>query len=62
VNRNACGAGAVAALLGAMSQVGAGRFQELEHISSADVERAAGGPAPATAVGYLAGVFSFNPS
>jgi MEMO1 family protein len=61
-HRNACGAGAVAAILGAMSQIGAGAFRELEHISSADVERAAGGGIPATSVGYLAGVFSINPS
>jgi len=56
-NRSACGAGAVAALLGAMGEVGAAEFRELEHTSSAEVERAAGGGAAVNSVGYLAGVF-----
>ena len=56
-SRSACGAGAVAALLGAMGELGAVEFRELEHTSSAEVEWAAGGGAAVNSVGYLAGVF-----
>jgi AmmeMemoRadiSam system protein B len=59
LNRNACGAGAVAALLGAMGESGVHQFRELEHTSSAEVECAAGA-APENSVGYLAGVFVEN--
>jgi AmmeMemoRadiSam system protein B len=56
LSRSACGAGAVAALMGAMAESGATEFRELEHTSSAEVEHAAGG-APVNSVGYLAAVF-----
>ena len=52
-NHNACGAGAVAATIAAMRELGAGEYIELEHITSADVEGGSGG----SAVGYESGVF-----
>ncbi len=55
-NRNACGAGAVAATIGAMLELRIGRYQELQHTTSAEVE---GGiePESVNSVGYEAGVF-----
>lgn len=55
-NRNACGAGAVAATVGAMCELGCERYEELEHRTSAEVERGDGGQA-VNSVGYEAGVF-----
>lgn len=52
-HRNACGAGAVAAMLGAMGVYGVEIFEELEHTSSAEV---AAGRGDENAVGYVAGV------
>jgi AmmeMemoRadiSam system protein B len=56
VNRNACGAGAIAATIAAALATGADRYQELEHTTSADVEGAAA-LRSGNAVGYEAGVF-----
>lgn len=53
-HRNACGAGAVAALITAMRELGGAEYVELEHTSSARVR---GDPDAANAVGYHAGVF-----
>lgn len=54
-NRNACGAGAVAACVGASRELGAKRLVELEHTSSAAVLR----DEPATmSVGYFAGALA----
>ena len=53
MNRNACGAGAVAATVAAMQELGARQYVELEHITSAEVE----GRNAGNAVGYEAGVF-----
>ncbi len=53
---NACGAGAVAATISAARALGANRYLELEHTTSADVERARG-ERPLNSVGYEAGVF-----
>lgn len=53
-HRNACGAGAVAALLAAMREIGAEEYVELEHTSSARVR---GDAEAVNAVGYHAGVF-----
>lgn len=71
LHRNACGAGALAALLGAVRELGTLEYHELEHTSSAEREarRAAGAGsdsgAPgavrddaANSVGYAAAVFS----
>ena len=55
-NRNACGAGAVAATIGAALEVGAKRYEELRHTTSAELEYAQGGQ-PQNSVGYEAGVF-----
>jgi len=56
-NRNACGAGAIAATIGAVREVGANRYIELEHTTS--VEREPGGmPSSLNSVGYEAGVFT----
>lgn len=51
--RNACGAGAVAALLGAMRAHGIAAYQELEHATSANVR----GPEAPDSVGYEVGIF-----
>jgi len=51
-NRNACGAGAVAAGIAAAVELGAKRYIELRHTTSADGESDA-----TTSVGYEAGVF-----
>jgi hypothetical protein len=56
-HHNACGAGAVAALLGAMQVLGANAYAELEHTTSAEV-RAAGEPDTLNSVGYEAGIFA----
>lgn len=53
---NACGAGAVAATIAAVRELGADRYRELEHTTSADVERSRG-ERPLNSVGYEAGVF-----
>lgn len=55
-SHNACGAGAVAATIGAVLELGADRYIELEHTTSADIELREGG-VPMTSVGYEAGVF-----
>jgi AmmeMemoRadiSam system protein B len=55
-SHNACGAGAVAATIGAVLELGADKYVELEHTSSADVELR-DGAVPMTSVGYEAGVF-----
>ncbi|MBN2445097.1 MAG: AmmeMemoRadiSam system protein B [Phycisphaerae bacterium] len=55
-NRNACGAGAVAALIGAMHAVGAQGYIELSHTTSAEVPGMAG-RGTENAVGYEAGIF-----
>ena len=55
-NRNACGAGAVAATIGAALEMGANRYEELRHTTSAELEYAQGGR-PLNSVGYEAGVF-----
>lgn len=55
-NRNACGAGAVAAAISALRELGAERYLELRHTCSAEVD--GGGYAQAVnSVGYEAGVF-----
>ena len=56
IHRNACGAGAVAALLAAMRALGCTRYQELRHTCSADVKRDED-PDPQNSVGYESGVF-----
>lgn len=53
---NACGSGAVAATIAAAQEFGAQRYRELEHTTSADVEKARGAR-PINSVGYEAGVF-----
>ncbi len=55
-HRSACGAGAVAALLGAMEELRYSGYEELRHTTSADVELARGGSA-VNSVGYEAGIF-----
>ncbi len=55
VNHNACGAGAVAAVIGAAREAGAKRYVELEHTTSA--ERETDRFSSANSVGYEAGVF-----
>ena len=55
-HHNACGAGAVAALLGAMQALGATTYTELEHTTSAEVKGAAESDA-LNSVGYEAGIF-----
>lgn len=52
-HHNACGAGAVAALVAAANVLGWGRFELLEHATSASVT----GRASENVVGYAAGVF-----
>ena len=55
-NRNACGAGAVAATIGAMLEMGASKYVELRHCTSAECEEGWGG-VEVNSVGYEAGVF-----
>jgi AmmeMemoRadiSam system protein B len=58
INRNACGAGAIAATIAAMRELGATRYEELRHTCSAEVDFGVGGePESANSVGYEAGVF-----
>jgi AmmeMemoRadiSam system protein B len=57
LNHNACGAGAVAATIGAVRVFGATGYIELEHTTSADAELRGGGR-PVNSVGYEAGVFT----
>lgn len=56
-NHNACGAGAVAATIGAVRELDADAYSELEHTTSADRELERGGQ-PVNSVGYEAGVFT----
>jgi len=56
-NHSACGAGAVAATISAVQELGADHYTELQHATSADLERAEGGR-PVNSVGYEAGVFT----
>ena len=56
-HRNACGAGAVAALLGAMAATGHARHTELAHTCSAE-PAVAMGERPVNSVGYFAGSFA----
>jgi AmmeMemoRadiSam system protein B len=58
LNRNACGAGAIAALLTAARELGATRYVELGHTTSAEVAAAWDRDA-SNSVGYEAGVFTF---
>ncbi len=55
-NRSACGAGAVAATIAAMMELGQDRYVELRHTTSAEIE-GVGEPDPVNSVGYEAGVF-----
>jgi AmmeMemoRadiSam system protein B len=55
-HRNACGAGAVAAMIGAMRELGATQYVELEHRTSADCKVIGAGDRD-NSVGYEAGVF-----
>ncbi len=55
-HRSACGAGAVAAMIGAMRELGATQYVELEHRTSADC-RIMGTGDRENSVGYEAGVF-----
>lgn len=61
VNRNACGAGAVAATLAALAEYGGPRPVELQHTCSAEVERT-GGERPLNSVGYASVVFGEVPA
>jgi AmmeMemoRadiSam system protein B len=54
-SRNACGAGAAAALVAAMLEVGATRYEELRHTCSAECGPEGGDSY--NSVGYTAGVF-----
>jgi MEMO1 family protein len=56
INYNACGSGAVAALLGAVNELGGLRYQELRHTCSAECTAVADRD-PYNSVGYEAGVF-----
>lgn len=56
VSRNACGAGAVAATLGAIQAYAHARHIELAHTCSAEVERSHG-ECPVNSVGYASVVF-----
>lgn len=55
-HENACGSGAVAALLGAMRELGLTQFMELAHTCSAEM-KIGGARDDRNSVGYLAGVF-----
>jgi hypothetical protein len=57
-HHNACGAGAVAATMAAMRELGATRYVELRHTCSAEVMRL-GERDPLNSVGYEAGVFLY---
>ncbi len=57
LNRSACGAGAVAATIGAMQALGAERYVELEHTTSSEIAARHGDPDRFNSVGYEAGVF-----
>jgi hypothetical protein len=56
VHRSACGAGAVAAMIGAMGELGATQYVELEHRTSAEC-KVMGTEDGQNSVGYEAGVF-----
>jgi MEMO1 family protein len=56
-NRNACGSGAVAAIVSAMRELGGVKYQELLHTCSAEV-RGFEDPNEVNSVGYEAGVFT----
>lgn len=56
-HRNACGAGAVAAAIAAACRLGAGRYEELAHTTSAEREGADESTPVWNSVGYHAGVF-----
>lgn len=56
VHRNACGAGAVAATIAAVRQIGPVSYRELEHTTSAEVEAMAG-RGDFNSVGYESGAF-----
>lgn len=56
LNHSACGAGAIAATIGAMQGLSNIIYVELEHTTSADREREHGSK-PVNSVGYQAGVF-----
>ena len=58
-NRNACGAGAVAATIAAVQEFGANTYVELEHTTSAELEMREGGH-PVNSVGYEAGIFTVS--
>jgi len=59
--RNACGAGAIAATIGAVKELGDVSYRELAHTCSAEVELVGGG-SRTDSVGYEAGVFIQHPS
>jgi AmmeMemoRadiSam system protein B len=56
LNQNACGSGAIAALLGAVQELGLTEYSELRHTCSAEI-KCGDDPDPANSVGYEAGVF-----
>ena len=56
LHRSACGAGAVAAMIGALRADAGLRYVELEHTTSAESSHA--GPDPLDSVGYEASVFA----
>lgn len=55
MRQNACGSGAVAAMIAAALEAGGREYRELEHTSSAEVEVRQGGR-PENSVGYHSGV------
>ena len=57
-HHNACGAGAVAATIAAMRDLGATRYEELRHTCSAEA-KGLGEADPLNSVGYEAGVFLY---
>jgi AmmeMemoRadiSam system protein B len=57
-HHNACGAGAVAATIAAMRELGATRYEELRHTCSAEA-KGLGEVDPLNSVGYEAGVFLY---
>lgn len=59
-HQNACGAGAVAATIAAARELSSVTFRELEHTTSAEVERRLG-DRPRNSVGYHAGVLVVPP-
>ena len=56
INHSACGAGSIAATIGAMRALSIKKYVELEHTTSADREREHGSK-PVNSVGYHAGIF-----